>query len=240
MLSHTGSLAGEERVVDAALRQCGILRASSIEDAWDLAAALCRGVAPVGGQVAVISDGGGHSSVLCDALGLAGLSVPRFSESTRIAFEAFLPRRASLENPVDFAGVVETEPEILPRATEICLKAPEVDAVIIAGHFGGYHKIGGQALEAREVEAARGVAAQDRHGRPLIMHSIYANERLAAHEVLRESGIPVLRAPESAARLLSGLQQAGMAGKRRTADAKRLSTPNRSALEDLITQAVGV
>ena len=152
--SHTGSLAGEERVVAAALRQCGVVRADSIEGAWNLAAALCHGALPAGNRVAVISDGGGHSSVLCDALGQAGLCVPVFGEVTQNALSQFLPDRAAITNPIDFAGVAETDPSVLSRAVHICLEDPDVESVVVAGHFGGYHKIGGSSLEAAEVETA--------------------------------------------------------------------------------------
>ncbi|MDP6709423.1 MAG: acetate--CoA ligase family protein, partial [Alphaproteobacteria bacterium] len=100
----------------------------------------------------------------------------------------------------------------LPRVLAVCLEAPEVDAVALAGHFGGYHRIGGAALETREVAAAAEVAELAKAtARPLVVHSIYAGERLAALETLRGAGIPVLRAPEAAAALLAGLHRAGAA-----------------------------
>ena len=225
-LSHTGALAGEDRIVDAAMRQCGILRAETIEAAWDLAAALCRSQELEGNRVAVVSDGGGHATVLSDALGRAGLQVPSFSASTRAALGELLPARAAIGNPVDFAGVVETEPGVLPRVLEICLEAPEVDAVALAGHFGGYHKIGGAALEALEIAAAAEVAGlAGRASRPLVVHSIYAGERLAALERLRRSAIPVLRAPEAAALLLAGLYRAGSTASGERTPVRRLSDP---------------
>ena len=239
VLSHTGTLAGEERIVDAALRQGGILRAGSIEEAWDLAAGLCRASRPMGAQVAVISDGGGHSSVLSDALGLAGLEVPDFDEGTRAALATLLPPRATIRNPIDFAGVVETDPEALAQTIEICARAPDIDAMVVAGHFGGYHKIGGVALAPREVASARRIVAQDLGHRLLVVHSIYANERLPALEVLREAGIPVLRSPESAARLVAGLHAAGRAARRRGVEFERRSNVDRATVERLLAAAIG-
>ena len=231
--SHTGALAGEEPVVDAALRQCGIVRARNIEETWELAAALGHVNLPSGDRVAVISDGGGHSSVLCDALGQAGLCVPVFSEVTQSALSAFLPARAAIANPVDFAGVAETDPSVIAQTSRICLADADVDAVIVTGHFGGYHKIGGDSLQAAELDTARGLSRLEQHGKPVLMHSIYANENLAAHCVLRESGIPVLRSPESAAAMVAGLRQAERAGARRKTNIDRLSTPDRRAVQQL-------
>ena len=231
--SHTGALAGEEPVVDAALRQCGIVRARNIEDTWELAAALGQVNLPSDNRVAVISDGGGHSSVLCDALGQSGLAVPVFSEATQTALAAFLPARAAIANPVDFAGVAETDPSVITQTSRICLADADVDAVIVTGHFGGYHKIGGDSLQVAELDSARGLARLERHGKPVLVHSIYANENLAAHCVLRESGIPVLRSPESAAAMLAGLRQAEPAGARRKTNIDRLSAPDQRAIRQL-------
>ena len=231
--SHTGTLAGEERVVDAALRQCGVVRANNIEEAWDLAAALCESVLAIGERVAVVSDGGGHSSVLCDALGQAGFSVPVFSDLTQAALAAFLPARSNVSNPVDFAGVVETDPSVLPRAVKVCLSSTDVDSVIVAGHFGGYHKIGGAKLESLEIDAAHALATQARNGRTLLVHSIYANEQLSVYQLLRGAGIPVLRSPEATAALLAGLRQSGLSVARRTVKTTPLSAPDRAAAKRL-------
>ena len=241
VLSHTGSLAGEERVVDAALAQCGVIRAASIDNAWDLASALCKfdGEVPPAQQVAVISDGGGHSSVLCDALGLAGLSVPKFSASVQHRLRTLLPRRCAVENPIDFAGVVEAEPEVLPRVIDACLQASEIDVLMVAGHFGGYHKIGGDALQQREVSVANEVVAQTRRGTPLIMHSIYANQALPALQVFRQANVPLLRTPEAAAALVGGLHRAHLAATSRSIVFERLSRPDSQKVEHLLNLAVG-
>ena len=232
--SHTGSLAGDDRVVEAALRQCGIIRARTIEGAWDLAGALCRQPWPQGDRVAVISDGGGHSSVLCDALGESGFSVPTFSESLQAALCEFLPERANMTNPIDFAGVAESDPNVWPRAAHICLSTQEVDSVIVAGHFGGYHKIGGPELESMELKAAKQLAALEPNGHGFIVHSIYADEPIPAHMALREAGISVLRSPEATAELLYGLRRAAIAHHRPAIEPARLSTPNHKVVKQLL------
>ncbi len=232
-LSHTGALAGEDRVADAAFRQAGVHRATSIEGAWDLAAALARGMALGGARLAVISDGGGHATVLSDALGLADLTLPRFRAATRRRLADLLPPRAAIANPVDFAGVVETDPAALPAVLSVCLEAREIDGVVVAGHFGGYHKIGGRALEVREIEAARAVAELARNtAKPVLFHSIHAANAPTALAHLRRAGLPVLRAPESAGPLLAALRRAGRT-RRPAAGTSRLRLPEdvRSLLE---------
>lgn len=208
-ITHTGTLAGEDRVADAALRQAGILRAPGIAEAWEMVEALCRCPRLEGDRVALISDGGGHATVLADSLGLAGFKLPNFAPKTQRALASFLPVRAAISNPLDFAGVVESDPSVLPRALEVCLMDPEVDAAVVAGHFGGYHRIGGAELECAEIAAAHLVSQLARkHDRPVIFQSIHADTTTQSLTILRESGIPVSRTPENAAMALGALWDA--------------------------------
>lgn len=208
-ITHTGTLAGEDRVADAALRQAGILRAPGIAEAWEMVEALCRCPRLAGERVALVSDGGGHATILADSLGLAGFTLPKFAPSTQQALAAFLPARAAIANPLDFAGVVESDPSVLPRALEVCLDDPETDAVVIAGHFGGYHRIGGAELESAEIAAARSVAKLARvHDKPMVLQSIHADTPTQSLAILREAGIPVSRSPENAAMALGALRDA--------------------------------
>ena len=188
-LSHTGALAGQHRVVAAALRQCGILRVTDSEEAWDAAMALALLPAPDPGAVVVISDGGGHATIVADTADKAGLAVPPLSAATREALAAVLPPRSGIGNPVDFAGVAEEEPEVVPRVVDIALGDPAIGGALIAGHFGGYVKIATEELGRREcaaaVELTRVVA---RRGKPVIVHTIYGAEPLPALEPLRGGG----------------------------------------------------
>ena len=219
-LTHTGALAGEDRIASAALRGAGILRADGIAAAWAIAEALCRCPAPAGDGVALVSDGGGHATVLADCLGLAGFTLPAFPGATRDALARLLPPRAAISNPLDFAGVVESDPSVLPEALAVCLSASNADAVVVAGHFGGYHRIGGAGLAPREIAAAEAVASvASGHGKPVVFQSIHADVPTGSHTVLREAGIPVVRAPDDAVEMLSGLRDAARRPKTSGGDA---------------------
>ena len=208
-LTHTGTLAGEDRIASAALRGAGILRADGIAEAWAIAEALCRCPPLAGDGVALVSDGGGHATVLADCLGLAGFVLPAFPGATRNALARLLPPRAAIANPLDFAGVVESDPSVLPEALAVCLSAVNADAVVVAGHFGGYHRIGGASLAPREIAAAEAVASvASGHDKPVVFQSIHADVPTGSHTVLRDAGIPVVRTPDNAVHMLSGLRDA--------------------------------
>ncbi|MBI1894833.1 MAG: acetate--CoA ligase family protein [Candidatus Rokubacteria bacterium] len=205
-LSHTGVLAGEDRIVEAALRQCGTLRVAESEEAWDAALALATLPPLRMGTVAIISDGGGHATIVADTADRLGLRVPALSEATQQALAKILPARSAVTNPVDFAGLAEEEPEVVPRALEVCLADPQLGGAIVAGHFGGYFKIATEELGQRERTAAREfVEVVRRHAKPVIIHTIYGGERLPALEELREAAIPVYGSLEASARAMASL-----------------------------------
>jgi len=220
-LSHTGSLAGEDRLVDAALKQYGILRAQEVEEAWQAAVALARRMPMQGNGIAVLTDGGGHATLFCDAAGMAGLATPPFAAETRRALADLLPPRCSTANPVDFAGLAESEPGVIPRALDICLADPGISAAVMVGHFGGYEKLGGPALRPQELAAARGIAdLQAQHRKPVQVHSVHADSDAPALSALRAEGIPVHRSIEMPAKTLKHLFRAGrLDGARRAAGA---------------------
>lgn len=233
-LSHTGALAGQHRVVAAALRQCGIQRVADSEEAWDVAMALALLPAPEPGAVVVISDGGGHATIVADTADKAGLIVPPLSSAVREALATVLPPRSGIQNPVDFAGVAEEEPEVVPRVLDIALGDPAIGGALIAGHFGGYFKIATEELGRRECAAAMELArVVARRGKPVIVHTIYGAERLAALEPLRAAGIPIYRSLEASAKAMGALRRHAIACRPR-GPATRRSRPEADQVTALL------
>lgn len=236
VLSHTGALAGEGRIVDAAFRQCGIIRVAESEDAWDTAIALASLPPLARGTVAVISDGGGHASIVCDTADRYGLAVPTLSAETQRRLHEILPARSGVANPIDFAGQAEEEPEVVPRVVEVCLADPEIGAVIFAGHFGGYVRIATPELGLREEAAARELEdVVRRHGKPFILHTIYAGERLPALQTLASAGIAMYASLEASAKAMAACWRAS--APRRRSTGSRRSRPDRSRIDAVLARA---
>jgi len=235
-LSHTGALAGEGRIVDAAFRQCAIVRAAESEDAWDAAIALASLPPLRSRNVAVVSDGGGHATIVCDTADRSGLIVPPLGETTQRRLADILPARSGVANPVDFAGQAEEEPEVIPRVVDVCLADPDIGAVIFAGHFGGYVRIATPELGRREEAAARDLAdAVRRHAKPFILHTIYAEERLSALDALRAAGVPMYRSLEASAKALAACWRAAA---RPRSTAPRRSAPDRAHVGAILGRAL--
>lgn len=239
-LSHTGSLAGEDRLVEAAFRQYGILRAYDVEEAWRTAMSLVDRVPMRTNGVAVLTDGGGHATLFCDAAGLMGIATPGLSNESRKALSAFLPERCPIPNPVDFAGVAEGEPHVIPKALDICLSDPAIGAAVMVGHFGGYDRLGGPTITPLEVRAAEEmVEVYRRHGKPVQVHSVHADSNPPALKVLRDAGIAVHRAIEMPAKSLRHLLRATQDADARQTAASAPTAPIVKGPSPRIEEAVG-
>jgi acetyl coenzyme A synthetase (ADP forming)-like protein len=195
--SHTAALAAADVAVDALFHQTGILRADTLEEMFDLAAALGSQPLPPGRRVAIVTNAGGPAILCADAGEAAGLVVPELSEKTRAQLAAFLPRAAGLGNPVDL--IASATPEDLGRATRTVLGAREVDALIAIGVSTGSCAAGAAARAiAESAEAAHAGAAA---GKPVLACLMPEQAGLGLAGSRREK-VPCYAFPEAAARVL--------------------------------------
>jgi acetyl coenzyme A synthetase (ADP forming)-like protein len=127
--SHTAALAADDAVVDALFRQTGVLRADTLEEMFDLAAALGSQPLPAGKRVAIITNAGGPGILCADACEAGGLTIPELSPGVKEQLAAFLPAAASLGNPVDM--IASAPPEHYRQTIAKVLASGEADAVIV-------------------------------------------------------------------------------------------------------------
>lgn len=215
VLSHTGSLAGEVRVGEGAFLQAGVLKIASLDEAWELAQALSTLPLPTTQAICVASDGGGHATLGCDALETAGLTIPTIGAEVQKQLSEILPARCPIANPVDYAGYAEEKPEVVAKSLDIVLGSEAVGGALLAGHFGGYHRLAGQEVMEAERRAAQMIGtAMAQHNKPIVVHSVYAEDDEPAVHLLRAGGVPVVRTLSTAARLLGGLHRWGQIKRR--------------------------
>jgi acetyl coenzyme A synthetase (ADP forming)-like protein len=127
--SHTAALAANDVAVDALFRQTGVIRAETLDEMFDIAAALENQPLPKGKRVAIVTNAGGPAILCTDACEAGGLIVPELTEETRAKLRTFLPAPASLSNPVDM--IASAGAESYRKAIEAVLPAPEVDAMVV-------------------------------------------------------------------------------------------------------------
>jgi acyl-CoA synthetase (NDP forming) len=102
--SHTGKLTGADDVVDAAMRQYGVIRVDGLDELQDTAALLARARAPLADGVAVYSISGGTGAHVADLAAAAGLRLPRLSSKKQAELHQWIPEYLSVANPVDNGG----------------------------------------------------------------------------------------------------------------------------------------
>jgi len=140
-LAHTGSVAGDDAVADAALRQLNIIRVTSLEDLLTTGALLGYSRWPRGRRMGVLTASGGSCDIIADAASAQGLRIPDFAPETAAALGAHLPSFASAHNPLDVTGFSQlanlsgrTSPlTALEHALDITVNDPNLDFILFSG-----------------------------------------------------------------------------------------------------------
>lgn len=127
--SHTGALAGADKAADALLRQCGVIRESSLQQLFSSAKVFSQCPIPQGDRIAIVTNSGGPGIMATDAIVEAHMQMAQLSDKTKAILRDFLPAAASVKNPVD---MIASAPLEHYRRTVSCVLAdPGVDMIIV-------------------------------------------------------------------------------------------------------------
>ncbi|NBE53607.1 acetate--CoA ligase family protein, partial [Streptomyces boluensis] len=134
--SHTGKLTGADTVVDAAMRQFGVIRVDGLDELQDTAALLARARKPQADGVVVYSISGGTGAHFSDLATEAGLHLPTLSETKQDELHEWIPSYLNVANPVDNGGHPVGDWRG-PKIIEAILDDPDVGVLIcpITGPF---------------------------------------------------------------------------------------------------------
>ena len=204
-VSHTGSLAGSEKVFDAALNQAGVIRVDTPNELLDVAEAFSRCKKPKGNRIAILTDGGGHGVMATDTAERFGLDAFVLSEATQQKIRAILKPHCPIKNPVDLAGTPEGDMWVFDRCAEVLLADPEVDGLIIVGLYGGYCDLS-EEFRQLEMDVAKSLVERaSGSDKPVVMHSIYQAQRPESLTYIMEKGFPVYGSIDAAMRAMGAL-----------------------------------
>ncbi|RLF36652.1 MAG: CoA-binding protein [Thermoplasmata archaeon] len=126
--SHTGSLAGSDNVFNGIAEQCGILRAESVDDAFNWARVLSELPTVEGDNTVIITNGGGLGVMCADACEKYGVPLMDDSVFLQRVFKDVMPEFGSARNPIDLTG--EAGVEEYKVSLKKALKAKEINAVL--------------------------------------------------------------------------------------------------------------
>ena len=128
-VSHTGAMAGEDAVYDAAFRRAGLVRVERIEDAFATAELLARERRVRRGRLAIVTNAGGPGVMAADALLARGGELAEPTPETLAALDAALPPAWSHANPIDVLG--DAPPQRFGDAVKAALADTDVDGVLV-------------------------------------------------------------------------------------------------------------
>ncbi|MBC7318411.1 acetate--CoA ligase family protein [Candidatus Bipolaricaulota bacterium] len=217
--SHTGTMAGADHAYDAAFRQCGVIRARTVEELFDFAYILSRQPLPKGRRIGIVTNAGGAGVMAADAAEWEGLTVAQLSPKTVRELAEKVPKEAAIHNPVDVVGHATLEQ--YQAAVDLVLADPNVDL--------------GVALSAphpilRFSDLARVVAqAQKRTGKPMSVSFMAGDLGEEAQEILRDAGIPSFFDPARAVRSLAVLAKYAGIRQRPKGEPERFSVDREKA-----------
>ncbi len=197
-VSHTGALAGADRMYDALFKQVGVIRAHTFSDLLDIPAALATGRKLHGKRVAILTSTGGAGTLVSDDLGMAGFDTPGPDAATAEALRALQTGDHAVldRNPIDvtLAGL---QPDLLRGAINVLLKSPSYDALTII--------VGSSSLAMPELLASAIGDCLPHSDKPVIAYvSPHAPEVGA---LLTQRGVPAFAAAESCTAALHAMFQ---------------------------------
>ncbi len=188
--SHTGALATEDAVYDAAFRRVGLARVFDIGEIFDCAELIHRKKMPQGSRLAIVTNAGGPGVIATDSLIENRGSLAPLAPDTLARLRASLPETGSVTNPVDVLG--DAPPKRVEKAVDIVLQDPNVDAVLVI--------LTPQAMTNPSSTARVVGKLADKTSKPLLAAWLGGASMREGLEILAENGVAAFETPEQAIR----------------------------------------
>lgn len=198
--SHTGSLAGADKIFDGVFKQTGIIRVDTVEELVSTSKAFSQlKTLPKGNRVAILTEAGGPGVISMDEIGLSdNVEMAKFSEQTERKLREVLPSMALISEPdgyVDMTAAADGPQHA--KALEIILEDENVDSVLLFSVPPTFLPPVAIAEEVKKI-----VPIAEKLGKPIFANFLAGNWVKEAHRQLEEVGIPTFEMPQHAARAL--------------------------------------
>ncbi len=199
--SHTGAIAGSDKIYDAAFEQGGVIRAQDMEEFFDLGKSLAMQPPALGKNIGILTDAGGPGVMTVDECERLGLTAERFSDETLKKFQELkdngtILKIAATQNPVDLTGSVTDD--MFQISAELMFQDPKIYGIILLG----LHHMPG--LREKYIDGIVEIASK--YTKPIVMCDIGATEMaLYTRSRFDRLCVPSFESPEDAARAMKGL-----------------------------------
>ncbi len=199
--SHTGAIAGSDKIYDAAFEQGGVIRARDMEEFFDLGKALAMQPPALNKNIGILTDAGGPGVMTVDECELLGLTVDRFDEETLKKFQELKDKNvilkiAAISNPVDLTGSVTDDMFVI--SADLMFQDPQIYGIILLG----LHHMPG----LRETYIDGIVKIASKYTKPIVMCDIGETEMaLYTRSRFDRLCVPSFTSPEDAARAMKAL-----------------------------------
>jgi acetyltransferase len=193
--SHTGSLSGNDEVLAAAFRRCGVLRVNQIEDLFNMAEVLAKQPRTLGPRLSIVTNAGGPGVLATDALIASGGEIAPLSETMMAQLNEILPPHWSHGNPIDILG--DADPERYCKVIELVSNDPNSDGVLVI--------LTPQAMSsptqtAQELKKIHNRPAGYPYGKPVLASWMGGADVTGGEAILNQANIPTFSFPDAAVR----------------------------------------
>ena len=182
--SHTGSLAGSDEVFDAIMRQCGVLRAESLDEAMAWCKFLAISAPPKGENAVIVTNGGGIGVLATDAAEKYGVKLFDDARHLKERFAPVTPSFGSTKNPIDLTG--QAGAEQYDAALNAALTDDRLEATI-----GLYCETAVFDVESLTRMIKQAVDAHLKRGKPIVFSALGGEVTETCIQQLRREGVPV-------------------------------------------------
>jgi acetyltransferase len=207
--SHTGSIAGSDKIYDAAFKQAGVIRAYDSSEMFDYVKGLLYSPPPQGKNMAIVSNSGGVAVETADRLIQNGLKIPVFSEKVQAEIQELIPAFGNAKNPVDLTATLNMNSFL--NVPNIVLKQPDIHGMITIS-------LGTSIIKTIFPDVAEEdltgmyqwinttlLSTYKRYDKPVIVIDPSADVAGESAKILEAAKFPVYTTPERAADVMSVL-----------------------------------
>lgn len=188
--SHTGAMASEDAVYNAAFQRAGLTRIYDIGDIFDCAALIGMNKIPKGARLGIITNAGGPGVMATDTLLALNGKLAILNPATMKLLNENLPEFWSHRNPVDVLG--DARSKRISKAAQIVINDPEVDALLVI--------VTPQAMTSPVAIAQEMVKLGQTSSKPILGAWIGGQNMREGMKILNSAGIPAYQTPEQAIR----------------------------------------